>query len=267
MRRGLILGLASLLALSGLAAGTSARSLAFQPPQTVVGIAIASDTPSGQWYYPSDPAIATSEVYHWLREATPVYVRMPGSQLGLHAYLGPARLAFSDGRGLNFMVFPAFYLAPPASDPGLVVVRYPYPDVVAYAEDHNIVYLHAPALYAWLRRDAWKRQFQPWEYTPAQQRAVGVVLGSQRGKFLVGLFPSAPGSQVCRIPHGGPVSSAALEGTCATYARVFGPATVVTFTETWSNGASQHSWSFTVSKGGMILRSVQSGDIAPQYWR
>jgi len=148
-------------------------------------------------------------------------------------------------------------------------LRYPYPGVVIYVEDqdHRIGFLRAPALYSWLRRDAWKRQFQPWEYTPVQQRAVETVLSSQRGKGLVGLFPSAPGAQPCRIPHGSPSLAPALQGTCATYARVSGPTTVVTFSEEWNNGACQHSWSFTVGRDGMVLRSAQSGDVPPQYWK
>ncbi len=266
MRRRLILALLPLLAFSWIAAEVSARALAFEPPQDIVGIAISSDTPSGQWYYPSDPAVAISRVFHWLKKATPVFVRIPRS-LVLLDYMGPAQLSLNDAQGSWYMVYPVHYLALSAPSSGPLVTRYPYPGDVVCVENQRVFYLRAPALYEWLRRDAWKRQFQPWEYTPAQQRAVRVVLRSRRGRPLAGLFPSAPGARPCRIPHGGPSADAAMEGTCATYARPKGSTTVVEFTETWNNGAGQHRWSFTVGKGGRIVRIAQSGDTAPQYWR
>jgi hypothetical protein len=78
------------------------------------------------------------------------------------------------------------------------------------------------------------------------------------------LFPQTPGSTSCRIPSGG-VTSHHVPGTCTTRVRVGKDGSaVVTFVETWGNGAASHTWQFTVSRSGHVADSGEHGDVPPQ---
>ncbi|MCL6444682.1 MAG: hypothetical protein K6T83_14720 [Alicyclobacillus sp.] len=250
------------------------KESAFHPPTEVLGVTIAGDSPASMWYYPSDVARVTLQVYNWLSHSTPVTVQMPKSNVGVVMdYAGPAQLSFTDGNGHHIMVYPAYYLADAHQNAygGPIVKRYPFPGVVAYQDGSTTAYLKSPALYNWLKQDAWKSEFVSESYTPAEQRAIQAVSDSKWHWLFRRLFPSRPCPAVRDIPRGGMTDvhghTVTLPGTCATYVGPDGDNIRVSLTETWYNGKAQHTWTFVVSPQGKILSNTQSGDVAPQSWK
>jgi hypothetical protein len=243
---------------------------AYQPPTSVEGITIMSDSAIGLEYFPTNPAKVTSQVLSWLQKAKPTTILMPilKRTIVTNAYTGPSTLHFTDEHGHRISVYPAFTMDNP--DNVHIETKY-FPNVIAYTGGNNTVYLESPPLYAWLMQDQWKAEFQPESYTDADQKAIQTVLSSPWGGIFQGLFPNTPGSIAAQIPRGGltPLhkASATLPGTCTTQSEPNGNSTRVTFIETWDHGKAYHSWVFVVSTQGRILSHLESGDIAPQDWK
>lgn len=239
----------------------------YKAPKQVLGMNISGDSPAQPWSFPTDPARVTRQVYQWLHDAKEVSVTPPATTVGvMNGYLGPARLYFTDQNGHHVSVFPAYSLT------GNAPIRIHYvANTVEYQDGSTTTYLHAPALYTWLRADKWVSEFQMESYTPAEQRAINTVLHATEGVTFKHGFPNRPAVQVFQIPRGGPDpmnrSNATIPGTTTTQAKPVAANTEVTFTETWNNGQSSHSWTYLVSRKGAILRQSQTGDTAPQDWQ
>lgn len=253
---------------------SSPKVTAFHPPTEILGVTIAGDSPASPWYYPLHSATTTSLVYNWLSRSTTVPVQVPKSNAGLVMdYAGPAELSFTDENGHHIMVYPAYYLADAHKNVygGPIVKRFPFPGIVAYQDGPNTVYLKSPALYSWLKEDTWESEFVMESYTPAEQKAIRLVSTSQWHWLFRKLFPSIPSPAVRDLPHGGPIfargHSFTLPGTCTTYVQPDGDNIRVSLTEIWYHGRAQHTWTFVVSPQGEILKTGQSGDMAPQSWK
>jgi hypothetical protein len=109
--------------------------------------------------------------------------------------------------------------------------------------------------------------------TPTSQNggpsAIEVARSASR---FFSIFPVRVATRDCRIPRGGPASTAAMafRGTCSTAltAERRGRA-VVTFTERWRNASRsfRHAWAVTVDSTGKVSTIRLSGAVAPQLWR
>jgi hypothetical protein len=106
--------------------------------------------------------------------------------------------------------------------------------------------------------------------------AVRVALGSSWGIASPTIFPQSVGSQPCQIRGGGPYPGIVVPGTCRTEVEASGSNYVVRFVETWdasqfhyagepSSGELQHTWSFVVGGGGVVVAQPESGNFPPQY--
>jgi hypothetical protein len=248
----------------------------YQAPTSVQGIALAGDGPSASWYFPTDPAVVTKQVYTWLQAATPTKVEMPkeNGRLITVGNIGPARLSFTNQAGHRITVFPAFYIVQgdAKGNPSMTQFSPSYfPNVLAYQEGGQTIYLQSPGLYAWLKNNQWASEFQPESYTDIDKKAIQAALASPWGSVLQGLAPTVPDVNVSQIPHGGPApldgKSSLLPGTCTTQAQPQGINVRVKFSETWNNGNNEHTWTFIVAPDGRILSHSEAGDIAPQNWK
>jgi hypothetical protein len=110
---------------------------------------------------------------------------------------------------------------------------------------------------------------------PDDARFVASVQSSFWGKGFQ-FFPKSQTTNRCRIR--GPVSER-IEGTCRTHVAVaiagsHATGALVTFTESWParkfrthgppRGTLHHSWRFTVSPTGRVVRRGDSGSLPPQ---
>lgn len=240
-------------------AGPRAHASVVSPPRnphapTVVqAVSLAGDSPAQMWYFPTNPAAVVSEVYNWLRIATPTTIHMP-SQHGIFLmdYMGPAQLSFTDQSGRLITVYPAFYLA---KSTDRIAAHY-FPNVVAYRAGKHVTYLSSPALYRYLHHDAlWQAQFAMEADTPAQERAIHAVFASPFAATFRG-FPTRPAVAARNVRQ---KNGTVIRATCTTQAVAQGKDMAVIFRETWNNGKAEHTWRVIVSPTGAILARDSTG--------
>jgi hypothetical protein len=105
------------------------------------------------------------------------------------------------------------------------------------------------------------------------RRSLPVVTAIARAKatdrHLFAIFPSSPGTRICRIRIGGLVLGR-LRATCTSSVHIgpgYSGSTIVTFTEVWPTPCRKcrfHTWAITEGPSSKPLATRNIGDVAPQ---